>query len=996
MKSLLNALQEWCTKYPLKEKIVVVDSYFTGEQINQAYNLKGNYTINLKFKTVYELASETVDLHSNSTKTVLEPIVAEQIIYSLLMDLKVNGSLTYFADLEITPSFSKAINSTIMQLRLAGYTTKNFPYSSFINSSKGNDLYEVLQKYEEFLKKDNLFDTAELLTSAIHYAQKRENSVFMLQSNLSLTYLEEKLLINILPENTQKLPLDEVRGIQLPEKTSIQSISWGQASPLSYIYDLDHAVGTPKLSFFVAKTEELEIKGVLEKIKSSKSKLDENIIFYTNSTNYVTLLYHLAQATNIPITFGEGLPVSFSRPGRLVSGLLSWIQSNYSVKSFLELIQEGLLDLGDDTPSKTKISSYLRELQIGWGKERYISQIQKEVNSLTFLLEELEDGEKKDYLNQRLIDFMWLEKWFHRVFKQLPNFDGTMNYQKCLKGISYLLKHHCTSKSLLDEVGKTTVVETIDKVSPFADETRSSFEVFQKVKDLLLSIRINQSKPKPGHIHVSSYKSGVYNNRRNVFIVGLNNRDFPGTVSEDPLLLDRERRLLNRNLPLLQNTGQENLYTMLQLLAHSTGVVTVSYSNFDIGNNRAVSPAHLFLQCFRLATGKKDANFKDIKMLPSPLTASEIVDNKDYWNQQLNDDSPKSIAPSFWNFYKNIENGLESERRRQALEFNEYDGLVHLEPTELDPRTNRDKRVSAAKLETLAKCPYSYFLQDVLRVRPIENVEFNANKWLDAATRGSLLHAIFESFYKEIGNEKPSVEQHEEKILSIAKRLIAEQKEMIPPPNERIFDKEVKDILECSMIFLKEEEAHGKSYNPLYFEYTFGLGEHEPAVITLSSGETIQVSGKIDRVDEANEGHFHIIDYKTGSTYAYRNKEIFKGGRQLQHLLYALAIEQHLNLESGKVQESAYYFPTVKGMAERVVRKQDDVVRANGVDILERLVDVLKTGTFTMTDNEEDCKFCDFQSVCRRKFYDKDILEAKQMDQTKEVLKRFKGVRAYE
>jgi len=149
-------------------------------------------------------------------------------------------------------------------------------------------------------------------------------------------------------------------------------------------------------------------------------------------------------------------------------------------------------------------------------------------------------------------------------------------------------------------------------------------------------------------------------------------------------------------------------------------------------------------------------------------------------------------------------------------------------------------------------------------------------------------------------------------------------------------------------------------------------------------------------VDQSADGYYHIIDYKTGSTYDYKNNQIFKGGRQLQHMLYALAIEQHLDLEEGKVQESAYYFPTVKGMAARVVRKQEQVVRENGLDILERLIDLLRTGTFAMTNDVNDCKFCDFQSVCRRQFYDSDVLEMKQTDNSKESLKRYLGVKAYE
>lgn len=996
MKSLIDALHDWCTKYPLQEKVVVVDSYAVAEQITHAYHVKGHHTINLKFNTVFDLATEMVDLYSDLDRNLLDEIVAEQMLYSVLIELKQNDSLHYFAGMEITPAFNKAIYATIKKLRMAGYTKENFPMEAFLSTEKGKDLYIILEKYEELLESKLLFDEAKMLYTALAFARKNERSLFLLQSNLQLSFLEEKLLQAVLPSNTFKLPVDQVRGIHIPERTSLSSISWGDASTLSYIYDLENATAKPDLSFFTGKTEELELKEVFARIKASNSRLDENVVYYTNPERYVTLSYHLAQKGDIPITFGEGLPISFSRPGRFVSGILNWIKTNYSVQPFLDLLQEGLISLGEGAPNPSNISGYLRALQIGWSKERYVTMIQRELRNLQSVIRNLEDSDKKEYLSKQLNDLKWLLKWFESVFKRLPHYDEQMNDQKILEGIHYLLKNHSRTNGDLHEAGRIALLETIEKVKPFANETLSTYEVFERVRDLLLSVRIYQSKPKPGHLHIASYKSGIYNARPNVFIVGLDNRSFPGGVSEDPILLDRERQKLARNIPILENSGQENLYWLLQLLAHSSGSVTVSYSSFDIIDNRAVSPAHLFLQCYRYATGNKDADFKELRNVPSALTSSVILETKDYWNQLLFDERPKHLESSLRKHFQNIDYGLMGEQCRQLTNFTEYDGLVHVDANDLDPRVNRETLVSAAKLEMIAKCPYSYFLHDVLRVRPIENIEFEPYRWLDAATRGSLLHSIFENFYKEINGEKPLQDKHQDKIEEIATKSIMKLKDEVPPPSERIFNKEVQDILECCRIFLREEELHCSSYEPLYFEYAFGLGEHRPAVVTLPSGNTIQVAGKIDRVDKSMTGHYHIIDYKTGSTYGYENKKVFKGGRQLQHMLYALAIEEHLSLERGTVRESAYYFPTVKGLAKKVVREQDEIVRTNGADILERLIDVLKTGTFTMTDDENDCRFCDFKTVCRRAFYDKETLEMKQIDKTNQELGRFKGVRAYD
>ncbi|MCT2537671.1 PD-(D/E)XK nuclease family protein [Aquibacillus koreensis] len=211
-----------------------------------------------------------------------------------------------------------------------------------------------------------------------------------------------------------------------------------------------------------------------------------------------------------------------------------------------------------------------------------------------------------------------------------------------------------------------------------------------------------------------------------------------------------------------------------------------------------------------------------------------------------------------------------------------------------------------------------------------------------------------------------------------------------------MYQKEVDDLLHCCRIFLKEEEVYGEKYKVEHLEYEFGIGDVRPAVVTLPSNKTLYIAGKIDRVDQADAGDYHIIDYKTGGTYSYHESKPFKGGRQLQHFIYSIAIEEHLQLAAGAVKESSYYFPSSKGLGERYVRSQNETLRTNGLNILEKLIDVLKYGHFSMTDDENDCKFCDFKAVCKRAYYDKETLEAKQMDQEWDGIGKFKGVRAYE
>ncbi|MGJ7913024.1 PD-(D/E)XK nuclease family protein [Neobacillus sp. LXY-1] len=978
MNSLLAELNQICTKNPFKEKIIIVDNHAIGEQINQAFVKVGYSAINLKFKTVLDLAKNVLELKSNRYWKSLDHTIGVHFTYTILKQLKETGALQYFSGMEITPSFSHAIFSTIQTLRLSGYTKNTFNQNAFISLEKAADLIEIMGEFEDILKVNQLFDRADILNHALEFARIETEKLFILQSNLQLFHLEEQLLAKMLPESTTKLPLAPVLGIDLPEGTSLSSIRWGEQTPLSYLYQQDGAQKAENVRIFTSKTEELEVKQILAQIKTSTTPLDESVVYYTSPDDYSTLFFHLSQKIDLPVTFGEGLSVSFSRPGRLVSGLINWIQSNYSVQELLNLLNEGLLELGEAVPTKSRIAKILRDLQVGWSQDRYLSLINAEIEQL--------DGDE-----MRVSELIALKRWLSGIFKKLPPYQTNMDYKNCLSGIAYVLTNHSKTNSALDEMSKTSLIEEIEKISAFADETLPAYDVFEKVKDLLLSIRVNQSRSKPGHLHIDSYKNGLYNSRSNVFVVGLDNKKFPGNSSEDPLLLDQERMEINRDLPLLRDQGKVNLYRLLQLLAHSTGRVFISYCNYDMNDNRVVNPAFIVLQCYRLMTGQQDAEFKQLKTLQSSIIANDIFEDKEFWNEKLTNDSTGLVSEGILKHFYPINKGILAEIARHSNHVTEFDGVVHLNVDHHDPRLNPDKTMSAGRLETLAKCPYSYFLKEVLRVKPVEEISFDAHKWLDPATRGSLLHSIFEQFYKGLaqGKVKPNYALHLDQLIILATGLIEQQREILPPPNERVYIRELNDLLECCKIFLKEEERHSEDYQPLHFEYSFGLEDREPAVIKLPSGE-VKIAGIVDRVDQSKDGFYHIIDYKTGSTYGYKKNGAFNGGRQLQHMIYALAIEQHLGIDEGSVTESSYYFPTVKGMAERYIRKQDKTLRTNGTEILEKLIDLIRNGQFEMTDDANDCKYCEFKLVCRRHFYPKEIMETKWTNQ------KLKGVRGYD
>jgi len=141
------------------------------------------------------------------------------------------------------------------------------------------------------------------------------------------------------------------------------------------------------------------------------------------------------------------------------------------------------------------------------------------------------------------------------------------------------------------------------------------------------------------------------------------------------------------------------------------------------------------------------------------------------------------------------------------------------------------------------------------------------------------------------------------------------------------------------------------------------LATREPVEIALGTSASLPLRGSIDRVDEAPDGTFLIWDYKTGGTWGHREGMGLRGGRQLQHALYALALEALLARagRSGRVSTAGYFFPGRKGEGQRMRMVIDPEETRR---IIRTLLDLLRDGAFPHTAGQEDCKFCDYEEVC--------------------------------
>ncbi|MFH1025348.1 MAG: PD-(D/E)XK nuclease family protein [Nitrospirota bacterium] len=529
----------------------------------------------------------------------------------------------------------------------------------------------------------------------------------------------------------------------------------------------------------------------------------------------------------------------------------------------------------------------------------------------------------------------------------------------------------------MDGEAKAAIKERFEEIAAMSTKTVSLEDAINEIELILRGIRVGQAGPAPGCLHISSYQNGGRSGRHHSFIIGCDAQTFPGTLIQNPILLDEEMQAISEHLIPSSDLLKEKLYRISSLLASRRGSITLSFSSFDILENRESFPSSILLQVFRLTSGDINANYTDfMKALGLPsgyIPSGQHLDTSDFWiTSFIGKHGLKQPDQTVLNCYPGLLQGMKAREARETDQVTEYDGLLHAPDRERDPRENMSMVVSASSLEKFANCPYAYFLNYVLKVKPLEEIAFEADTWLDGMQRGSLLHEVFNRFMKKITgkNEKPSVQKHIPLIEWLLEEVITEFREELPPPSEAIFEQEKKILRKATHVFLKTEENRCKKYTPVFFELAFGYedaeGEiKEPIKIPIGSGKSFNAAGRIDRIDEIADGEYAVMDYKTGSAYEYNEKNVFNKGKTIQHALYAIAAENILQKllknKTVRVSQSGYIFPTEKETGRQIVYARHD---KEFIQLLTVIFDAVKAGIFIPADDKGVCTYCDYTDIC--------------------------------
>ncbi len=1005
------ALEELCRKEPVREKWLIAPSLRIGHQWLDIVALQGQPVLNCRVKTlkgvVLELAGPEMAHKGVSLVSVTGSLI---LMDSILHRLPLHG---YLSSLPRSPGLARVVLSSIDALRMADIVPDSLDPSCFDEPSKADDMKFLLGTYLDALGQRRLVDYAEVLRMARSSLGERGmgRAIMLLPEDVDLTALEREFMNAVPGAAVLWLPVDQPaigKDNAREDETDASLLRW-----LSAATEVPGPRNDGTATVFHAIGEINEVREALRRCLAQGYALDEVELLHTDRQTYVPLIFETFLRMNpqdqdpdapVPVTFAEGIPATYAKPGHALAGWIQWIKEDYTQHTLARMIEDGLLDIPgahEQGVSWHRLARVLREVKIGWNKHRYAEKISERILALekknpkdTRIEHEASaDDEDSHAASSRLSDetrivcLRVIRDLVERVLATAP-LEGTSPVDT-LHAAARFVSSLSRADSEMDNYAARSLVEHIQDMARWLAAVHGpvSLDVWEWLAGLPSAVSIMGSGPRPGRLHVANISSGGFSGRPHACIIGLDDGRFPGTALNDPVLLDTEREKLSENLPTAREQLGRHVERFVRLLARLRGTITLGYASLDLRTDRALFPSPAVFSAFRILSGNRNGDQTDLMKwlsLPAsfaPAEESLHLDETEWWLWRLcGRERVRDPFEVLDRRYPHLARGRLAIEQRQSAGFTVYDGRIPELPSDLDPFAQNGPTMSSAMLETIGACALRYFFKYVLEIRPSEELLLDPTRWLDPVEFGNLLHDVFYRFISELIGQRrlPLFERDMARLAAILEDYTDRYAQIHSPPGPSVFRRQHMQLLQSARIFLKEEEILCRTRTPRFVEVSVGMtprgnagpiDTREPVTVSVDKERSIRVRGRIDRIDsigEDSQARFAVCDYKTGSDFRYTKQDPFWEGRVIQHALYLAIAANVLTRKvarNAKVIHFEYYFPQHRGRGRRISLTPEQVGLGNRV--IERLCSVVHEGSFLPTINDrDDCTMCDYLSVC--------------------------------
>ena len=323
-----------------------------------------------------------------------------------------------------------------------------------------------------------------------------------------------------------------------------------------------------------------------------------------------------------------------------------------------------------------------------------------------------------------------------------------------------------------------------------------------------------------------------------VFVLGLNEGKFPAWTGSSGLLTDGEReRLRTAGVDLLHTAEQQALlesYYVYFALTRPSECLYLSYPSWDTaGKGMAKSSAILQAERIFGKTAEPSVSLSPMDRVWSEKSAFDLMARG--WREA----TPEQAALREW------------FQSRQPKRYQALERVSGVHPFALQSEKGKalfagDLRLSPSRLERYFLCPFSFFCESGLGLRPRRKAEYNPLE------SGTLIHLVLQQMVEKYGgkglNSLDDARLREESAAFLDQALKARVNQDMPYRFQYLFARQV-DTLAWLLRHLGQEFSQS-AFAPVAMELQIREGSpYRPLKLPVFDGSRIIVEGVVDRLD---------------------------------------------------------------------------------------------------------------------------------------------------
>ena len=824
----------------------------------------GRNTLGHRVVGTAELARTALMKSGIATTEAFLPRKSEPVVIDcFLRDIPYFTSASY-ADSESLATSLYSLRSLIPDDE-ATTLRDNLPQGEF--TEKNEALLRVYELYLDKLAQAGQIDTIGLIRKAMSEAGSIDADVLTLKE-YPLSPLEKALAEKLSGGKVRKSSLTELfRAETKPLRGAVFSECYGSSN---------------------------EVRDILSFIYRNSIPLDHCTVAIAETIGYAELFHDLSVEYDIPMSFGCGLPITVSNPARLLKLYHTWNTSGYrGIDALSALIMSEAFDrrhLQEVLPEDRQISrNSWKEIISAAGSLRLSANASTNRQKLADYASALEQSEYRSEEHKTYALY---------VLACLRTIAGEME-----KGPAYLIRTYAKIREgaagRIDRSAVTVIAGMIEAYLQF-----SANNDIDEIIPAILNKTVASENSREGHLHVCGIGGAMAVPREYLFIAGLSASNFPGSPTENYLLLDSDYRMFGAE-PQVPTSAvrilrkKQNLDDLLHIAAALGLKVRLSYSSYDLASLKDENPSSVLHEIFEAQiTPGQDAGSFDDAFRHVSFFEDKISRHSKIGTAYI---EGKSIAA---------------------------DALTStISPT---GGTGVDAKWSPSAIGDYFNCPRHFFLTRILGIEePEADDPFEV---IHANEVGTLAHSLME----QLGKNHPQKDAFLKLSGEAFDRFLLSR----PPVHP-------EDAAREKQRFLRMMQNA--------FETDPGMDivlSEEKKTVTHPVGITLR--GIPDRVEKRKDGRYLIVDFKTGRKIDHKEDDI---ATCLQVLIYAWMMEQ-----SGyDIAGCEYRYIRNR---KTVTCRFDDEMKAKLAERLTEFRAALLSGDYPCAESEDSCRWCTLRSIC--------------------------------